>query len=645
MSLQARLWILLLLALPAMGKARQAKPIQSAYAAAGGMQVLSSIPEWRIKEKKALLQYIVGLPEAAKKELCDSADQVLRVEWPQLKYSDYREFKLSGNRSRFEAKYFGRRGKLNILCVAELVDGKGKYLDAIVDGLWLVMEESTWVLPAHQTSAEVQLGPDPAKPVVDLYAAETSATLAWVKFLLGDQLNKISPVLLTRIDNELEKRVVLPYLATDYWWTGLADNRKQTNWNIWINSNVLKMAALAIDNEDTRLRLIEKTMRSADRFPDTYAPDGGCEEGPAYWQAAGGCLGEYLVLLSDITGGKMQWKENTLIHNIGKYIAKVHIDSNRFVNFADAPGSLIPDPARVYSFGRLFDDNQIKSFAAYLSGLQPDHFAALGAYSLNFFVSRVKVDSILRTIPAKAPMLKESWFPDLQVLNLRKKEGDEKGLSFIAKGGHNAEIHNHNDVGSFLLYLDGSPVLVDPGVGRYTRQSFSADRYKLWYTQSQWHNCPSINGQDQLPGAAYAAKDVQFEPGKRTDVFSMELAKAYGKDAAVNSWLRTFNYTPAKGVLILQDQFELKQYVAPSQIRLVACAKPVVLAPGKVKLSSLRGKAILMTYDASQYELKLEEQPIDDDRLALVWGSKLYRLSLQWKGQALKGGGTLVFKE
>ena len=34
-----------------------------------------------------------------------------------------------------------------------------------------------------------------------------------------------------------------------------------------------------------------------------------------------------------------------------------------------------------------------------------------------------------------------------------------------AKGGFNNESHNHNDVGTFSLYVNTIPVIIDAGVG------------------------------------------------------------------------------------------------------------------------------------------------------------------------------------
>jgi len=103
-------------------------------------------------------------------------------------------------------------------------------------------------------------------------------------------------------------------------------------------------------------------------------------------------------------------------------------------------------------------------------------------------------------------------FSFYQVLSLRSIQGSSKGLFLGAKGGNNDENHNHNDVGNFVLYLDGEPAIIDVGVATYTNRTFGKDRYKLWYMQSQWHNLPSINGVMQHEGGQYKAKMYHLNP-------------------------------------------------------------------------------------------------------------------------------------
>lgn len=148
------------------------------------------------------------------------------------------EYTQNGNRSRFRSLYFARRIKLNALVLGECIEGEGRFLAEIIDGLWLICEESGWQLPAHNShvrgSPRTPL-PDPQNPVIDLFAAETAANLALVSHLLASQLDA---TLVARISSEIDQRITKPYLSRHFWWMGNGDER-MNNWTAWITQNVL----------------------------------------------------------------------------------------------------------------------------------------------------------------------------------------------------------------------------------------------------------------------------------------------------------------------------------------------------------------------------------------------------------------------
>ena len=89
------------------------------------------------------------LSDELKSNLIKAGEEAKKEPWTQLLISDFREFSKTGNRVRFEDKYFPRRRKLNKLIMAECVQNEGKFLDDILDGLYLILEETTWCLPPH----------------------------------------------------------------------------------------------------------------------------------------------------------------------------------------------------------------------------------------------------------------------------------------------------------------------------------------------------------------------------------------------------------------------------------------------------------------------------------------------------------------
>jgi hypothetical protein len=120
-----------------------------------------------------------------------------------------------------------------------------------------------------------------------------------------------------------------------------------------------------------------------------YGDDGGCDEGPAYWRQAGGRFIEYLYFMSSASGNQINFSSEQLIHSIGAYIYKMHIDRDRFVNFADAPGKLIIDPTLVLKYGTLFNDEKLKQFASYLYQLYgSDHLINVMLSSMKYLLTK-----------------------------------------------------------------------------------------------------------------------------------------------------------------------------------------------------------------------------------------------------------------
>lgn len=72
----------------------------------------------------------------------------------------------------------------------------------------------------------------------------------------------------------------------------------------------------------------------------------------------------------------------------------------------------------------------------------------------------------------------------------REHAGDPSGLALAVKGGHNDEAHNHLDVGSYLVAVDSTPVLIDLVQPTYTALTFTDRRDEIWTMASSGTTCP-----------------------------------------------------------------------------------------------------------------------------------------------------------
>jgi hypothetical protein len=126
-------------------------------------------------------------------------------------------------------------------------------------------------------------------------------------------------------------------------------------------------------------------------------------------------------------------------------------------------------------------------------------------------------------------------FPDAGVLICRPNpNATGKYFALGLKAGHNAELHNHNDVGSYSLILaskDAKPgtsvfVVRDPGGETYTARTFSARRYEGELLNSFGHPVPRIAGTLQKSGRD-AQGNVVKEFSDAVDRFEIDLTSAY----------------------------------------------------------------------------------------------------------------------
>jgi hypothetical protein len=566
-----------------------------------------------------------ALPKEIQASLLEGGERALKGPWESLPATVFLDFKRNGNRSRYEGIRSGRRNRLHDLVLAELVEGKGRFLDEIVNGVWLTCEETFWGVPAHMSLQRAGTGlPDAEEPVVDLFAAETGAQIAWSWRLLGEALDKVSPLVRRRMLIEVQRRILEPcWTRNDFWWMGLAPNGREAlnNWTPWIDSNWLTCTLLMEENETRRGATVHKIMRSVDRFLDSYHDDGGCDEGPSYWGRAGASLFDCLELLRSATGGKLDYYGLPLVKEIGRYIYRAHIDKDWYVNFADAPARVGISSDLVFRYGRRIGDEKMAGLGLYAASLRRG--GRFGGDSIGRDLASAFDTAEFHKASGTAPYVRDVWLPGTQVFAARKQEGSPAGFYVAAQGGHNAESHNHNDVGNFVVYLDGNPVLVDVGVETYTAKTFSSQRYDIWTMQSAYHNLPTVNGTMQAAGRQYEAQNVAAQADDKAAEFALDIEKAYPPAAGITKWRRTIRMDRGANSVEVKDDYRLSKAERIEFSLMTPAALEGTPAGGVMKLKG----GVKISYDASA-GVVVEEIKIDDARLRGSWGTLMRRIRL-----------------
>ena len=576
------------------------------------------------------------LNDEDRQTLINAGEKMLDYKWQVIRATDYLEYERSGERNIMQNPYEANRKAINVLMMAELAEGKGRFIDQLINGVFFSCEMTSWVLSAHLPRQSTKRSmPDWREQIIDLGSGNYGSMLAWVYYFFHDTFDKADPVISLRLRHELQERILDPYMENDrewwmafYWKPGEIIN----NWNPWCNSNVLQCYLLLEEDRDKLTDAVWRTMQSVDKFINFVKSDGACEEGTSYWGHAAGKMYDYLQILSDGTNGKVSLFNNPMIRRMGEYISRSYVGDGWVVNFADASAKGGGDAPLIYRYGRAVRSEEMMQFAAYLlNGKRPtiplgnDAFRTLQCVLLNKELEKTKP---AHNVPAC------TWYPETEFCYLT----NNSGWFLATKGGFNNESHNHNDAGTFSLYINNTPILIDAGVGTYTRQTFSSERYSIWTMQSNYHNLPMINGVPQHFGQEYKATNVVCKEKQR--FFSADISTAYPEEAAVNSWIRSYKLENKR--LVITDKFSLKETKAANQVNFLVWGDIDISKPGKVIIKVGKEHATL-EYPAN-FKATLETIELPDTRLSNVWGKQIYRIVLTDSQKKLEGNYKFIIK-
>jgi hypothetical protein len=442
-------------------------------------------------------------------------------------------------------------------------------------------------------------------------------------------------VISQRLRHEIYQKIILPYRQNDhYWWMAFhpRPDGMVNNWNPWTNFNCLQAIALLENDKQQLSRDVYRSMLSVDKFINYVNEDGACEEGPSYWEHAAGKLYDYLQLLHLVSAGNVSLFGHPMVRNMGEYISRSYAGNHWVVNFADASAKFSAKPGLIYRYGKAVGSREMMGFAAFLAQNE-DNTLTNGADMFRALESIVYDAELKGADPAyNTPDV--IIYPETQFYYFKNKNN----FFFAAKGGFNAESHNHNDAGTFSLWIDKTPILIDAGVGTYTRQTFGPERYSIWTMRSNYHNLPSVNGAEQQFGKHFKASDIRVDQKRKT--LSMNIAGAYADDAKVQQWIRSYQLKDRE--LIVKDKFTLKESVKPNEIHFMLRGN-ISIGNGVVNIE-VDGKKASLSFDKNMFEPVLEPIPLPDVRLSRVWGDEIYRLTLKAKKKALKGEYSFVVK-
>src|SRR5258705_600678 len=264
------------------------------------------------------------IPDTMQGKIISEAEKLAPIPFQPLPASLMLEYVRIGNRSNYEAVSFEKRERLFTLSLAEAIEQKGRFTNAIADGVWSICEESFWGVPAHIHLQKAGEGlADVEDPIVDLFSAETATALALTDYVAGNKLDSVSPLLRKRIYYEVNRRMFnsLEKESSRYWYF----DKHSNNWNPWITSNWMISLLLLEKNEQRRATELHHAMTLTDLYLNELGEDGAIDEGPGYWFDAVGRFFDGLTVIESATQGRISLFKEHFTGLLASYIYKTHI--------------------------------------------------------------------------------------------------------------------------------------------------------------------------------------------------------------------------------------------------------------------------------------------------------------------------------
>ncbi len=556
-----------------------------------------------------------AIPDAIRKRAIEIGETYLKEEMDHLTLSLYKSFLRTESRETYQIPYFRKRKRLSHLVIAECVEKKGRFLDRIEDELWSLFSEPGWVIPAHNSyirnTPQLPL-PETGRPVLDLFAMETSEIVAVSYALLKD---KLTPSLLRTIEAELDRRIVKPFLKDWFWWMG-GDSEKLNNWTVWCSQNMLITALILPIEREEKKAIVKKAAMSIDYWYEGYGEDGCCDEGAGYWHSAPLAFFDCIYLLNEATDGALSSVYSLdKVKNMAAYIMNVHVAEDRYINFADCSPCAGTLGAREYLFGKATGNDAIVRQAVidYRNRLDSPDETCTERVDDNYNLWYLYIECIYGKEILSHPIAEDVELPrfvDYRSVGLSIYRED--GVVLAVKSGCNDDSHNHNDTGSITLYSKVHPLLVDIGVETYTKKTFSSERYTIFTMQSQYHNLVNFGSVGQEAGPEYRAENVIATDSG----VSMSLEKAY-PEGTVASYKRTVAFE-GKKIRVLDETVGGTLPI----LSLITMDYP----ESKDNKLTFSGWEIAFT---GAKGISVEVIPINDKRLRLAWPDKLYRVLIE----------------
>jgi hypothetical protein len=536
------------------------------------------------------------------------AEELAKKTFEPLPDELYLEYSRNGNRTRYERVFFDKLATFRKLVVAECIENQGRFLPAIEALVASYAADKSWVLPAHDGDLKNFEGREIS---IDLFASEVACDLATADYLLGDRL---APATRELVRAEARRRIFEPYAKMMSDKSKLAWLKSTNNWNAVCLANVTGTALALLPEPNDKAFYAAAAEKFVANFLDGFTDDGYCSEGVGYWNYGFGCFVRLGHMLAGATKGQVDLFAAPKARSAALFARRMEITPGVYPAFADCAVGAVPSHQIMRYVTRHYDLAPTKWEQR--AGVDMRFLDQFGVYA--FLFDDVQPPQAVDTPPAR------DWFENAGILICRgaqTKAGMPIGVAL--KGGHNAEHHNHNDVGSYVYCIGDSMTLVDPGAEVYTKRTFSSQRYVSNVLNSFGHPVPRVAGQLQQTGRAAEARLLKLERTEAQDTLQFDLTSAYPVPT-LKQLTREFVFDRTNGSLTVTDHVE---FTAPESFETAVITFDKWQQPAADRLQVGAGAtAVQIQIDAGGEPVTIASTTIEEDVRAR---SKPRRIGIQ----------------
>jgi hypothetical protein len=467
--------------------------------------------------------------------LVGEAEQLAKRRLPPLTDELFLEFSRIGRREGCESRIDERQHIFTTLVYAECIENKGRFLPAIERAIVDFDQQKTWLFPAHDPELDNFHG---NQTDINICSSAMAWNIATAAAWLGD---KLSPETRRLVADNLERRIFTPF--EEMVKAGQPRRRwilNTANHNSVTMAGVIGCAMAQIDSPKRRAYFAAAGEKFTRNYLYGFTADGYCAEGIGYWSYGFGRFVMFAETLRRATDGKVDLLSGDHVRAIAEFGHRTEIQSGIYPTYSDCSIDERPDAELVGFLGNRYGWSLHASERAALKSVRRGPRENLFDFGL-FDTVEVPSESTAKVEESALPP--RDYFPNGGLLICRPatRGEDRETLAVAVKGGHNAEPHNHNDAGSYILVLGDQPLVVDPGAEVYTSRTFSPRRYKSDVLNSFGHSVPRVAGRLQSSGFSSRANILSADFSEQRDVLRLDLAPAYDVDE-VRHLTRTFKY-------------------------------------------------------------------------------------------------------